>query len=529
MDLCERVVLVAGGGAGIGAAAASYLAAQGYRVVVLDPGVSVEGRQDRVDGPDRTVEAITARGGSAQLIRASVTDDAAVAAAIRDVIDQYGRLDAVVNAAGFDRDVDYRAGAAADWAAVLDVHLLGHVVLLRNALPYMVAAGHGRFAAFTSGAGWRAGHGNAYGCAKRSICSLVWALADHLPEDVSITAVSPIADTRMTHAHARDPAAGVNPDAFPPASHIAPLIGDIVGPSGNRWNGQVLFTDGSEVSRVARPELLEAVEVTTEAELAAVVTDFLEPAESSQASAAGTSARPIRSSETAGPAGTASCAVVVGPRWNGPAAAEIVSRLAARGVRAVPADGDLTGVATGEEFAVAEQRLRDVEPDEGFDSILVVDGSYATDQGEGWKSVLDGYSAVPARLLDLVAWSRAASVRSEQRVIRVVTVLSTGSAADRAAAQAVTQLARGVRRRDGDRLIMTVIADRSAGDVESWSAPGLAVFLLASPRPVLAGAELLASAGWVGLDRHPAVVASATFTGPDVPAWLDAALCGTSV
>jgi NADP-dependent 3-hydroxy acid dehydrogenase YdfG len=64
-----------------------------------------------------------------------------------------GRLDAVVNAAGFDRPSDYRAGTSADCAAVLDVHINGHLNLLAHAVPALAASGDGHITGFTSGAG----------------------------------------------------------------------------------------------------------------------------------------------------------------------------------------------------------------------------------------------------------------------------------------------------------------------------------------------------------------------------------------
>jgi len=527
----RRVALVAGGGAGIGAATAIGLARDGCDVVVLDPGVSVEGRPSGKTQPSATVDQINGNGGRACLKRVSVTDNAGVASAIGELLDEFGRLDVVVNAAGFDRRADYLEGTAQDWADVLDVHVNGHLNLLAHAVPALANSGGGRFLGFTSGAGWRAGHGNAYGCAKRVICVLAWSLASCLPRGLTFNVISPIADTRMTHAHARDPAAGLNPANFPPAEHIAPLAVHLTNRERTGYNGEVLFTDGSDVTRVGAPRLLEAAGFDGSADsFGVLVPGILAPAEADQRSAGGAAARRLRTNGSRGsvPLSDESCAVVVTPGSSWLAGNDLVSLLAARGLRAVIIDGALDDVPTESVFATAEDRLRTADGKAPARCALILTepvGTEVSPLGAPWRHVVRPFSALTTRVLHQAAWMRALAHRSRLAGgVRVVSLQGEAGAADVAASQAIAQLGRGMARRETGLIHPFSLAVR--GDRRAWqTALEFASHLVTDPAAIpLAGAELVVGDAWVGVNAHPQPASTVTFDGPLVPEWLDQAL-----
>src|SRR5208283_2907614 len=99
----QRVAVVTGGGGGIGGAIAEELGRGGWFVVTVDPLVTLDGSAQLPDSKDTTAGRIVAAGGSAQASPASVTDGDAVHALFRDLVDQHGGLDAVVNVAGITR------------------------------------------------------------------------------------------------------------------------------------------------------------------------------------------------------------------------------------------------------------------------------------------------------------------------------------------------------------------------------------------------------------------------------------------
>ena len=129
-----RVAIVTGAGAGLGRAEALALAAAGARVVVNDVGA---------EGAHAVAEEIRAAGGEAVAHRADVaawrTGEDLVGVATR----RWGRLDIVVNNAGFLRDRMIFNMSDDEWDDSIRVHLKGHFVLLRAATRHRSAWGAG--------------------------------------------------------------------------------------------------------------------------------------------------------------------------------------------------------------------------------------------------------------------------------------------------------------------------------------------------------------------------------------------------
>ena len=196
----QRVAVVTGGGGGIGGAIAEELGRGGWYVVTVDPLVTLDGSAQLPDSGDTTAGRIVGAGGSAQASPTSVTDGDAVHALFRDLVDQHGGLDAVVNVAGITRQSYFAEGTEEDWLALLSVHLGGYLNVLEAALPLMEAAGYGRILGVTSGSGWRAADAGGYSCAKRAVAALTWQLGAVAPPGVTVNAMSPIANTRMVAA-----------------------------------------------------------------------------------------------------------------------------------------------------------------------------------------------------------------------------------------------------------------------------------------------------------------------------------------
>ena len=145
-------------------------------MVTVDPLVTLDGSEQLSDAGDTTAGRIVAAGGAAQASAASVTDGDAIHALFRELADQHGGLDAVVNVAGITRQSYFAQGSEEDWLALLSVHLGGYLNVLDAALPLMAAAGHGRILGVTSGSGWRAADAGGYSAAKRAVAALTWQL-----------------------------------------------------------------------------------------------------------------------------------------------------------------------------------------------------------------------------------------------------------------------------------------------------------------------------------------------------------------
>lgn len=295
----SRVVVVTGGAAGIGAAIAEELGRTGAYVVTLDANVTLDGSGTLTSDEPSTARRIVAAGGAARAVQASVTDADGVASLFGALAVEFGTIDAVVNAAGISRPTSFTAGEEADWEAVLAVHVDGYLNVLRAALPIMAAAGRGTIVGLTSGSGWRAANTGAYGCAKRAVASLTWQLGRVTPPGVVITALSPIAATRMVTASLAPGSvgrrsAGISLDGFPPPQHLGPVGAFLA--EGHAWsNGRVFFSAGAELTLVSEPQLLEAVRSRQAPSLTAVLDAVLPaafvPAEQSQSTGGGAKAR----------------------------------------------------------------------------------------------------------------------------------------------------------------------------------------------------------------------------------------------
>jgi NAD(P)-dependent dehydrogenase (short-subunit alcohol dehydrogenase family) len=199
-----RVAVITGAGNGIGRAYALRFAHEGAKVVVnsVQPGP---------DGTDATSSAgvvageIRAAGGEALVHVGSVSEWDQGRRLIDLAVEAYGRVDALVNNAGFLRDKLIVNMAEDDWDAVLDVHLKGQFVPLRFAGEHWRArskAGetfHASVINTTAGAGLHGNVGQAnYGAAKAGAAALTVIAAREMQRfGVHVNAISPLARTRQ--------------------------------------------------------------------------------------------------------------------------------------------------------------------------------------------------------------------------------------------------------------------------------------------------------------------------------------------
>jgi 3-oxoacyl-[acyl-carrier protein] reductase len=189
LSLRGRVALITGAARGIGAATARSFAAAGARLALLDR-------------DDLGLEQVAADTGGLPC-PGDVTDAAAVACVVDDVVARWGRLDILVNNAGILRDAALSAVTDADWSATLDVNLRGAMVCARAAVPHMSAAGFGRIVSATSVVARTGNYGQtAYTASKAGIVGMTRTWARELgPKGITANAVAPgFIDTEMVRA-----------------------------------------------------------------------------------------------------------------------------------------------------------------------------------------------------------------------------------------------------------------------------------------------------------------------------------------
>ncbi|MFT7521039.1 MAG: NAD(P)-dependent dehydrogenase (short-subunit alcohol dehydrogenase family)/acyl dehydratase, partial [Kiritimatiellia bacterium] len=194
-----KVVLVTGAGGGIGRAHALACAADGAHVVVNDLGGVRDGTGAGQSMADTVVDEIRALGAQAVANYDSVTDPDGCDRMVRAALDNWGRLDVVVNNAGILRDRTFRKMADAEWGLVLDVHLNGTRAVCRAALPALLDGG-GAIINTTSYSGMIGNYGQSnYAAAKAGIYGLSRVLSMELRKaGVTVNCIAPVAKTRMT-------------------------------------------------------------------------------------------------------------------------------------------------------------------------------------------------------------------------------------------------------------------------------------------------------------------------------------------
>jgi len=142
-SLADRVALVTGGGRGVGKGIALALARAGARV-------GINYRRSR-DAAEETAAEIRRLGGRAVTVRADVSVSADVSAMIREVVDQLGTLDVLVNNAGMQTWSPLLEVTEADWDRVIDVNLKGCFLCTQAAARYMKDHGGGAIVNIGSG------------------------------------------------------------------------------------------------------------------------------------------------------------------------------------------------------------------------------------------------------------------------------------------------------------------------------------------------------------------------------------------
>ena len=128
-----KVMLVTGAGRGIGRDIARLAAKEGAAVVVNDLGGSTEGEGADAGPAEAVAGEIRAANGRAFANTDSVVDPAGAERMVKTAVEQFGRIDCVVNNAGILRDRIFHRMSHVDWKMVIDVHLMGSFNVARAA------------------------------------------------------------------------------------------------------------------------------------------------------------------------------------------------------------------------------------------------------------------------------------------------------------------------------------------------------------------------------------------------------------
>ena len=186
MDSRQVALVTAAAGAGIGSAVAHRLAADGFDVVVTDI------HERRLREKTEKLRAEFGREFSSYIL--DVTDESTVKSVISDIAERKGRLDVLVNNAGWSKIEPVAEMSSETWRRCLDVDLNGTFYTMRYALPIMQANRHGAIVNISSIAAYETSteHGAAYSAAKAGVLALTRvAAAENGRFGIRVNAVAP--------------------------------------------------------------------------------------------------------------------------------------------------------------------------------------------------------------------------------------------------------------------------------------------------------------------------------------------------
>ncbi len=259
-----KVAIVTGAGRGIGREIALMMAKEGAKVVVNDLGAS-----DRGDGEDTSVaagviEEIKAAGGEAVSNPDSVASWDGAHRIVQTALDNFGKIDIVVNNAGIARDRMVFKMSEEEWDAVVGVHLKGTFNCIRAAAPYMKEQKSGRFVNFASTSGLIGNIGQAnYGAAKLGVVALSKITAlDMKRYNVTSNCIAPFAWTRLTATIPTETEAQKRRveklKKMSPAD-VASLAVFLAGEAAATISGQVFGVRGKEIYLFSQPRIVRSI------------------------------------------------------------------------------------------------------------------------------------------------------------------------------------------------------------------------------------------------------------------------------
>jgi NAD(P)-dependent dehydrogenase (short-subunit alcohol dehydrogenase family) len=213
-----RVAVITGAGGGLGRTYALEIARRGGMIVANDLGGKADGSGASSSMADETIKQIVEAGGKAVANYDSVSTPEGGEAIIKAALDNFGRVDVVINNAGILRDKTFAKLAPEDLDILLDVHLKGAFYVSQPAFRVMKEQNYGRLLFTASGAGIFGNFGQSnYGAAKMGLVGLSNVLAQEgAKNNIKSNVIAPIAKTRLTEQLLGPMADKLAPDCVTP-------------------------------------------------------------------------------------------------------------------------------------------------------------------------------------------------------------------------------------------------------------------------------------------------------------------------
>ena len=267
--LKDKVAIVTGSGRGVGRGVAHLMAEEGASVVIVDPGVNVDGSGADQSIAEQVANEIKDAGGNAVACTESVATMQGGENIIQTAIDNFGKLDIVVTCAGILRDRMIFNMSEQEWDDVIAVHLKGTFTIVKHASIIFRQQRSGRIITFSSTSGLYGNSGQAnYGAAKDGIAGLTRVAARDLGRyGVTVNSIAPSAATRMTTSvpqesrdlrNSRGIAAGAG--LLGEADDVAPFVTWLASDESEHVNGHIFHVTEGLVTLLNEPEPIRTIQ-----------------------------------------------------------------------------------------------------------------------------------------------------------------------------------------------------------------------------------------------------------------------------
>lgn len=182
--MTKKVAFITGAGRGIGREIAQKLAQKGLAIVVTD--VNLENAKE-------TVSRIEELGGEAVAVLCDVTKLESVEDAVQNAVEQFGKIDVLINNAGWDKIEPFLKSEPSTWELILNINLMGQIHTCKSILPLMIENGYGKVVNIASDSGRVGSSGEAvYSAAKGGVIAFTKTMAREMARHkININSIAP--------------------------------------------------------------------------------------------------------------------------------------------------------------------------------------------------------------------------------------------------------------------------------------------------------------------------------------------------
>jgi NAD(P)-dependent dehydrogenase (short-subunit alcohol dehydrogenase family) len=184
MRLSNKVCIVTGGASGIGLATCEVFVREGAKVVIADRDLAAA---------DKAVAALTQKGGQAMSVQCDVSNADSVAGMVQATVAAHGRLDVIVNNAGYGIAGSLSETSDEDWEALMGVNVRGVFLCCKHAIKQMQKNGGGTIvnvASVVAAVGIR--NRAAYVASKGAVAAMTRSIAlDYVASHIRCNAIAP--------------------------------------------------------------------------------------------------------------------------------------------------------------------------------------------------------------------------------------------------------------------------------------------------------------------------------------------------